>query len=1092
MKKHLILFMGVLMTVTAVRAQVAINTDGSTPNSSAMLDVKSDTAGILIPRMTATQRDAISSPVQGLLVYVTDDNTFYFYTGSSWEKVGRGASGWIVYRNYVYVLSDSVGIGTGNITAPLVVKGRIAQTGTGQSVFLGEGAGANSQLSLYRHNVFIGYEAGNANIDGGSNTAVGHRALKNSTEADDNTAFGYEALTNNTTGEYNVAVGEAALDLNSTGNFNTALGSEALIMNTTGHSNVAVGVRALYNNSNRNNIVAVGDSALFNNGVGANHPYHSITNTAIGSKAMFSNTTGYDNTGVGFNVMYYNTTGYENSAFGQSALRKNTTGHYNTAIGFRTLFNNVTGNLNSALGYKALFSNTTGYSNIAIGSGALYNNTDRHNIVAIGDSALFNNGVGASEAYHSLTNTALGSKAMFSNTTGYDNTGVGFHVMYYNTTGHYNTAIGFRSLFNNVTGSSNSALGYKALFSNTSGSANVANGYYALYSNTTGYSNVAIGPGALYNNTDRHNIVAIGDSALYNNCVGASAPYHSITNTAIGSKALYSNNTGYDNTGVGFNVMYANTTGYENSAFGQSALRKNTTGQYNTAIGFRTLYEVVSGSNNTALGYRAGSSTTGSGNVFIGYKAGHNETGSNKLYIDNSETSNPLIGGDFSTDEVDVNGVLKVSTGSAANTPQAGMIRWNSTTQDFEGYDGTKWISFTGIKSWGYNTLLTEDQNATSSDGADDDYFGNSVSIDGNYAIVGANNKTILGNSHQGKAYIFHYDGGSWVQQGQLTASDGAAGDYFGHSVSIRGDYAIVGAFNKSVSGNSCQGKAYIFHYDGSAWSEQAGLTASDGTSDDYFGCSVSIDGDYAIVGAYGKNVSSNLYQGKAYIFHYDGSSWTEQQGLTSSDGGSVDHFGNSVSIDGNYVIVGADTKVIGDSLYQGKTYIFHNNGSTWSEQAILTASDGVAYDHFGCSVSIDGDYAVVGAYGKNSCQGKAYIFHYDGSSWTEQAGLVPSDIATWDYFGNSVSINGDYAIVGAHFKDVSGNYHQGKAYVFKCNSNACWIEQVGLISSDGAADDNFGSSVSINNNYIIIGADLKDVGSKYDQGEVYFYKKNN
>ena len=836
MKKHLFLFVVVLMTVSAVRAQVAINTDGSNPNSSAMLDVKSDTAGILIPRMTAAQRDAISSPAQGLLVYVTDDNTFYFYTGSFWEKVGRGASGWIVYGNYVYVLTDSVGIGTGNITAPLVVKGRIEQKGTGQSVFLGEGAGANSQMTNNHNNVFVGYEAGNANTNGAFNVAVGHRALKSSTDADYNSAVGFEALTSNTNGKRNVAVGLDALNQNTSGDANTALGTDALIMNTTGHSNVAVGVRALYNNTSRNNIVAVGDSALFNNGVGAYQAYHSITNTAIGSKAMFSNTTGYDNTGVGYNVMYYNTTGYENSAFGQSALLKNTTGHWNTAIGFRSLFEN-----------------------------------------------------------------------------------------------------------------------------------------------TTGYSN-------------------------------------------------------------------------------------------------------------TALGFRAGGNATGAGNVFIGYKAGYNETGSNKLYIDNSETSTPLIGGDFSTDQVNVNGVLKVSTGSAADSPQAGMIRWNSTTGDFEGYNGTEWLSLTkSDRGWGDNSAK-ESQSVVASDGASGDYFGINISIDGDYTIIGAHGK----DNGRGKAYIFHYNGSIWTEQQGLTASDRYSNDWFGYRVSIDNDYAIAGAYGKDINGHDNQGKAYIFHYDGSTWAEQQGLTASDGTTGHYFGCSVSIDDDFAIVGAYRYGYGD---KGKAYIFHYDGSTWSEQQGLTASDGANYDYFGYSVAIDGDYALIGAYGKDIGSNNNQGKAYIFYYDGSTWSEQAGITSSDGGDGDYFGFSVSINGDYAIVGAeakdVGSNANQGKAYIFHRNGTTWSEQSGLIAPDGTDDDRFGHTVSIDSVYAVVGAYKKDVGGNSDQGKAYVFY-RSGSKWSLETELTSSDGAATDYFGVGVSINNDYIVVGADLKDVGSNSDQGKVYFYKKNN
>ncbi len=449
------------------------------------------------------------------------------------------------------------------------------------------------------------------------------------------------------------------------------------------------------------------------------------------------------------------------------------------------------------------------------------------------------------------------------------------------------------------------------------------------------------------------------------------------------------------------------------------------------------------------------------------------------------------IGTSSISERLTVNGGVQLGNSSGTNT---GTIRWNSTTQDFEGYNGTGWVSLSKSNGgWGDNTAK-ETEGIISSDGAGGDSFGNSVSIDGDYAIVGADTKSVGGNSWQGKAYIFHRSGTTWTQQAGLTASDGAAFDIFGSSVSINGDYAIVGAYWKDVVGND-QGKAYIFHRSGTTWTQQAGLTASDGAAGDYFGISVSIDGDYAIVGADEKYVGVNSHQGKAYIFHRSGTTWTQQAGLTASDGAAYDYFGVSVSIDDDYAIVGADYKSVGGNSYQGKAYIFHRSGTTWTQQAELISSDGAAGDYFGYSVSIDGDYAIVGAYyksvGGNSHQGKAYIFHRNGTTWTQQAGLTSSDGAAGDYFGVRVSIDGDYAIVGAYKKDVGGNSDQGKAYIFH-RSGTIWTQQAGLTASDGAGNDYFGTSVSISGDYTVVGAADKTIGGNSSQGKVYFYKRNN
>jgi len=229
----------------------------------------------------------------------------------------------------------------------------------------------------------------------------------------------------------------------------------------------------------------------------------------------------------------------------------------------------------------------------------------------------------------------------------------------------------------------------------------------------------------------------------------------------------------------------------------------------------------------------------------------------------------------------------------------------------------------------------------------------------------------------------------------KITASDGEASDWFGYSVSISGDYAIVGAYSDDDSGIA-SGSAYIFKWNGTSWSEQAKITASDGAAGDWFGYSVSISGDYAIVGACNDDDGGSA-SGSAYIFKWNGTSWSEQAKITASDGAANDQFGYSVSISGNYAIVGAYRDDDGGSA-SGSAYIFKWNGTSWSEQAKITASDGAEGDRFGISTSISGDYAIVGAYFDDDsgiASGSAYIFKWNGTSWSEQAKITASDGAT-------------------------------------------------------------------------------------------------
>ncbi len=208
-------------------------------------------------------------------------------------------------------------------------------------------------------------------------------------------------------------------------------------------------------------------------------------------------------------------------------------------------------------------------------------------------------------------------------------------------------------------------------------------------------------------------------------------------------------------------------------------------------------------------------------------------------------------------------------------------------------------------------------------------------------------------------------------------------------------------------------------------------LLASDGAEDDGFGHSVSISGDVALVGARG-NDDKGSRSGSAYVFRWNGSSWVEEQKLLASDGTAGDHFGESVSISGDVALIGApeEDKIVPGP---GKAYVFRWNGSNWVEEQKLLASDGAVDDGFGLSVSISGDVALLGVAEENKIvpgPGKAYVFRWNGSSWVEEQKLLASDGAPDEEFGISVSMSGDVALVGApeDEKNVPGS---GKAYVY-------------------------------------------------------------
>jgi len=387
--------------------------------------------------------------------------------------------------------------------------------------------------------------------------------------------------------------------------------------------------------------------------------------------------------------------------------------------------------------------------------------------------------------------------------------------------------------------------------------------------------------------------------------------------------------------------------------------------------------------------------------------------------------------------------------------------------------------------------LAVQQAQLTASDGASSDYFGFSVAIDGDTAVVGTPYDDVGAKPDQGSAYVFTRSGTTWSQQAQLNAADGATNDRFGYSVAIDGDTAVIGAPYDDVGANPDQGSAYVFTRTGATWSQQQKLTASDGVATDFFGCSVALSGETAVVGARYDDVDATVDQGSAYVFTRSGTTWSEQQRLTAADGAAADGAGCSVAISGDTAVVGAEGDDVGVATDMGTAYVFVRSGTTWSEQQKLTAGDGAAGDTFGSRVAVSGDTAVVGALfddvGANSNQGSACVFVRSGTTWSEQQKLTASDGVATDFFGCSVALSGDTAVVGADCDDVGANTDQGSAYVFT-RSGTTWSQQAQLAAVDGAAGDTFGFSVALSGDTVAVGAPYHDVGATADQGSTYVF----
>jgi hypothetical protein len=382
----------------------------------------------------------------------------------------------------------------------------------------------------------------------------------------------------------------------------------------------------------------------------------------------------------------------------------------------------------------------------------------------------------------------------------------------------------------------------------------------------------------------------------------------------------------------------------------------------------------------------------------------------------------------------------------------------------------------------------------TAPDGAAGDWYGDRVAIDGDVVVVGTDGDDDAGNQ-SGSAYVYRYDGSAWVLERKLVASDATANARFGISVAVSGDVVVVGADQDDQQGDNA-GAAYVFRYDGSTWVQEQKLTASDGEYWDWFGWPVAIDGDVVVVGASGQEDGGGNYynSGAGYVFRHDGTSWVEEAKLTAFDPGPGDRFGYAAAIDGD-VLIFATPHDDEEGARTGAGYAFRYNGSSWDFEQKLVASDAHRMDQFGYSVDVEGDVAVFGAWGESRnflvFAGAAYVFTYNGSAWRQVDKLTAPDAEGNDHFGNCVSISGDMILVGARYDNVacptSQNCNSGSAFAFQHNGHGRWLERSMLYPSDRRYFDNFGQYVALDNGRAVIGALLDDDNGE-DSGSAYVF----
>lgn len=644
----------------SAQAVLKVGSNLNSIQSNAVLELESTTKGFLLPRMTAVQMAAITTPAAGMMVYCTDcgvgeDGELRIAYNSVWQTFKGNLTGNIT-GNAATVTTNS------DLTGPI--------TSTGNTTAVASQTGTGSKFVMDTAPTLVTPVLGVATATSVNGTSIPtSKTLVVTTDKlnvlSATTSAELAGVVSDETGTGTVVLsvspaltGTPTAPTATAGTNTTQLATTAFVTAATAAAASSTNFVDLTTDQTIGGVKTFSKDAIVNGIIVGRGAGNIVSNTANGANALIGNTTGYANT-----------------ANGKQALQNNTSGSFNTANGAEALITNTTGDNNTANGAGALRNNTAGANNTAIGSGTLYYNT-------IGNS-----------------NTANGDGALANNANGNDNTANGRGSLYKNSSGSHNTAVGRSSLYNNTTGADNTAVGSEALNMNTTGTDNTANGRYSLFYNTTGSNNTATGTNSLAQNTS-----------------GAG-------NTSIGAYALRLNNVGYSNTATGFHSLYTNSSGYENTGGGRESLYSNTTGFQNTANGFYSLASNTTGSQNTGIGYGANVSAgnlinaTAIGNSAI-------VSASNTVQLGNTSVTNVKTSGTLTADAVTYpkahgtsgqvlsttgSGTLTWITPSATATSYSGILPvanggTGSSTQNF--VDLTTAQTIGGAKTFNANIIV--------------------------------------------------------------------------------------------------------------------------------------------------------------------------------------------------------------------------------------------------------------------------------------------------------------------------------------------------------------------------------------------------
>ncbi|MCB1209737.1 MAG: hypothetical protein KDK97_10440, partial [Verrucomicrobiales bacterium] len=387
-------------------------------------------------------------------------------------------------------------------------------------------------------------------------------------------------------------------------------------------------------------------------------------------------------------------------------------------------------------------------------------------------------------------------------------------------------------------------------------------------------------------------------------------------------------------------------------------------------------------------------------------------------------------------------------------------------------------------------SLEAELQPGTSGSGSQGDQCGFSLALDGDTAVIGAPFDDTLAGNDAGRAFVFFRGVAGWESQGALEASPGNANGQFGYSVDVAGDAAIVGAYADS----SFTGTAHVFRRTAGTWTHEAQLSPSTLSANDRAGTAVAISGDTALIGSPRDGAPIATNRGSVAVFTRSANIWSQQAILIANDGAVSDFFGLSVALEGDTAAIGAlgDDTATGNNA--GSVYVFDRSGSTWSQTTRLDAGLATAGENFGQAVSLSGDTLVASASRATTTggtlAGRVSIYFRTAGTWALQQTVEAGDTAASDQFGYSLAVDGDSLIVGAPYRDDVATSDSGAAYTFT-RSGSVWTQEQKLTAPVPQAISRFGWSVALSADRSLIGSPAEDTIAGIDAGNSYVFERD-